>query len=67
MGLGGYLGLCSLALNFLPLIGLPGWASVNKDVLSLSGITCPSVGWYPRELFPFSEEKRREQLEEGFF
>lgn len=28
--------------------GLQGWASVAEDVLSLAGIRCPRMGWYPR-------------------
>ena len=65
-GVGDCLDLCSLTLYFLPLIGLLGWASVGKDAFSLSVTYMSQSGVVPKGGFPFSEEKRRGQLEEEF-
>ena len=46
----------TLVMDSLLLPGLPGWASVEEDVLSPTGARCPKVGLYPVRAFPPREE-----------
>ena len=47
---GSCLCLYPLPLDSLPLLGLPGWASVGEDMPSLPGSRCPMV---PKGGFPY--------------
>lgn len=44
IGAGGSLCLFCLPLDTFPLVGLPGWASVGKEMFSPVGTRCPRVG-----------------------
>ena len=51
--------LCCLPLDLFHLTGLPGWASLGKEVLSPAGTRCPRVEQYPR-VASFYEEKGKQ-------